>query len=756
MKNVIQNLNTTTYVLRTLLFIYIVLASLFLCYIYDINNANNSVYTSSIISKHFIKISAVLIFFSFFINLPFLFFRKMSKKIYFGLLVILFYLPSFIDFLHVLLYKARANVSSYFSIFSTNSQETLEFFHDYSTIGIFFGVLIFGTLPLIAFLIYKRIAYPVFKKVIAISFGLLFFASSFITFSRSEISYWKEFPSHQLISAYNEYQVEIQLLNTAFEKTSPLQVEKNEISGKETYIIVIGESTSKFHMGLYGYHRNTNPKLSKLKNELTIFNNVKSSQVHTIESMKDIMILTDKKGEFTSNTIIDCFNQAGFQTYWLSNQPYLGKNETIVSTISKRANQQIFISSSGEQKFDEELLPQLDKVLSQNVQKKVVFIHLMGTHLSYQNRYPNSFNQFNDKNISVFGKKADSFINHYDNAILYNDFIIAEIIKKTKIQKGINTVVYFSDHGDEVYDFRDFHGHSSSLLSKYMNSIPFIIWSNKPSKEQMKSNIDIELSLKDFSHTVQDLLGVRTSYFDTNKSFLNPLATFIRNTNNEELHRSPPDTITFPTKIWVHRVNSIQRLKEIQNQFKGMEIDLVFENGKFDVGHPPVESIDLTLDDFFSKVEKIKGHYFWLDIKNLNENNAGAIVNRLNYLTNKYINKKNIIVEVYDPKQIKKVKSQGYYTSYYLSDLATMNEAEQKKSVKSIGENIDTTDPSFISQSINNYFLMKQHFGSSNKITWALDLDWNDPANHQRINTLLNSDHSIKVCLVNFTSKGWR
>ena len=53
-------------------------------------------------------------------------------------------------------------------------------------------------------------------------------------------------------------------------------------------------------------------------------------------------------------------------------------------------------------------------------------------------------------------------------------------------------------------------------------------------------------------------------------------------------------------KIWAHRVNSIEKLKETISCFEGVELDVVYiEDGDFfDVNHPPAESIGLSLDEY--------------------------------------------------------------------------------------------------------------------------------------------------------------
>lgn len=61
--------------------------------------------------------------------------------------------------------------------------------------------------------------------------------------------------------------------------------EVTSVEDPQTYVVIIGESTSSRNMGLYGYYRNTNPLLSEIKEELLIFEDVIAPHTHTITSL---------------------------------------------------------------------------------------------------------------------------------------------------------------------------------------------------------------------------------------------------------------------------------------------------------------------------------------------------------------------------------------------------------------------------------------------------------------------------------------
>ena len=62
-------------------------------------------------------------------------------------------------------------------------------------------------------------------------------------------------------------------------------VSHKQSNEKETYVIIIGESTTRTHLGLYGYYRNTTPLLKEKSDELLIYDNVQAPHTLTISSL---------------------------------------------------------------------------------------------------------------------------------------------------------------------------------------------------------------------------------------------------------------------------------------------------------------------------------------------------------------------------------------------------------------------------------------------------------------------------------------
>ncbi|ETJ37395.1 Phosphoethanolamine transferase CptA, partial [human gut metagenome] len=87
--------------------------------------------------------------------------------------------------------------------------------------------------------------------------------------------------------------------------------------------------------------------------------------------------------------------------------------------------------------------------------KKLIIVHLLGTHIKYKYRYPENQGKFDGNTDHVppglSAEELESY-NDYDNANLYNDHVVASLIKDFKAADPNGFLVYFSDHGEEVYD----------------------------------------------------------------------------------------------------------------------------------------------------------------------------------------------------------------------------------------------------------------------------------------------------------------
>jgi heptose-I-phosphate ethanolaminephosphotransferase len=333
---------------------------------------------------------------------------------------------------------------------------------------------------------------------------------------------------YSFVYNYSRYRKQIaRFKNFSKNMKNDFKVDRNfEAPEEEVHLLVIGESTTRNNMGVYGYHRKTTPELDKRKDELYLFTDVMSSHPPgTMANMKKILTLanTEKENsELLSTNIVNVMKAAGFKTYWVSNQLILGFHDTTTTVFAKQADRTTFTNTTNSKTDDEKVLPILDEYLLDAPKKKFIVVHLFGTHMQYVHRSPEEFKKFT-KTLDIPKKSFHNtrklnYINDYDNAISYHDYILSQIIDKIKDHKKYSTITYLADHGEEVYDLKNLHRHPDTAPTRNMFEVPMFIWSSKSLK------IDHTLNRKyvsdDTIHTLFDLYGLKLNSFKKSKSVL--------------------------------------------------------------------------------------------------------------------------------------------------------------------------------------------------------------------------------------------
>lgn len=299
-----------------------------------------------------------------------------------------------------------------------------------------------------------------------------------------------------------------------------------ERPAKEVHVMIIGESADRDHMSIYDYHRQTTPLLEEMKSELYAFNDVIAPYVNSIPNMQAILTFENNEmrdGLPSGATIIHYLKKAGYKTYWISNKKPVGLFDTLTTIMANNCDMASFVrfeKKKLESSHDEILLEPFEEVLAEDTDKKYIFVHLMGQHGPFSARYPDNYEIF-DTDVSGKTKKQSTTINRYDNATIYNDFIVSSLIKKAKENQGFTSVLYISDHGQNVYDQGDFSGHSS----KGGLEIPFILWLSDSYKQKrpkfvklLDNSLDRKYVADDIVHSVFDLLGAEFNSLDTTRS----------------------------------------------------------------------------------------------------------------------------------------------------------------------------------------------------------------------------------------------
>jgi len=492
--------------------------------------------------NYFIKeIIEFFIFTSVIYSLGIVITRGIFRLYWFLFSTIFLFVVSFFKTAFYYLYQSKLTISAFYIIFETTGAESAGYMSTYYNSFLIILTLITFTALFLCLrkllIIYKKnkgwFFLPRFNNK-GIALNLLLMAAII----GSTIFVHQKLKHHNILflakDAYVTYKEAQKLFQTKL--VIPLNDHLKNVSATEapqTYVIIIGESTSARNMGLYGYYRNTNPLLTEIKDELLIFNDVIAPHTHTISSLNKMLSLANHENPdvLHCGSIVQLANAAGFSTYWISNQQPIGINETLVTSISRATKEQIFTNAltNKQLEFDEALFPHIEKVLNYPDEKKVIFIHLYGTHLAYKFSYPSHFKTFTDTPITKFpSARSTEQINHYDNSIVYNDFIVRSIIEKVRAKNEKSYVMYFSDHGDEVFQDIDFVGHSEYHGTNPMYEIPFIVWTSEklkefyPNMDLLPGFLDRKYMLDDLIHSFSDLSQIRFNQYQPERSIFNP------------------------------------------------------------------------------------------------------------------------------------------------------------------------------------------------------------------------------------------
>ena len=339
----------------------------------------------------------------------------------------------------------------------------------------------------------------------------------------------------QLLVGYQQYRSQLanmQDLLDGASKIAPLTALQDAHAGQPaTLVLVIGESTNRQRMSLYGYGRETTPELDKLRDQLQLFDNVVTPRPYTIEALQQVLTFADQQhpdAYLKTPSLVSLMKQAGYRTYWITNQQTMTKRNTMLTTFSKEADEQVYLNNNREQnarQYDGDVLAPFAKVLADAAPRKFIVVHLLGTHMSYQYRYPPEYERFTDRSGAPAHVTDDQLptYNSYDNAVLYNDFVVSSLIKRFAATDPNGFLLYLSDHGEAVFDAAkpEVLGRNEAAPTSPMYTIPFMLWqSPKWQDRDYRFAQQRPYSSANLIHTWAELAGLSFAELDSSKSLV--------------------------------------------------------------------------------------------------------------------------------------------------------------------------------------------------------------------------------------------
>lgn len=606
-----------------------------------------------------------------------------------------------------------------FAMSQTNILETIEFVGYYKML--WFVISAFCGYVILVYLYQKVYLRNVMRErvnpIIVILNILLIGAAGYSVYSSSLSTF--------ALNAVAEYNEELRRFKEVQSKVRDELnlIEANKKEENETYVVVIGESLNKNHMSAYGYFRNTTPRLSaRLKNtNMVQITDAVSAHTLTMQTLSQVLTEANQDNEkdyFSSFSVLDVLKKAGVKSYWITNQYLYGKWDNLVSVIAHGADSLISINrgvGSGQrtQKYDEVLIPLIKSILSETSKKsRVIFVHLMGSHLNYCERYPKSMNnQFvGELKVGEFGKlfpeTDEHTVNCYDNSVMYNDIVLDSILTVAQNIPGVSSVLYLPDHGEDVFTGKF---HNSGLFSFDMTQIPMWVWfSDAYLKKYPGKVLNIKRNRKklftnDYAFdTMLDLIGVVSPIYEKRRSLLDSTyildakeaktllgkKQYIDSSNYHYWQKHNSEylrTNSLMGRVYPHRVNSLGKLKDMWNKgFRSVEIDVVYHQRKneFFLSHD-WEFTGATLKEFLDAIPVNQLKNIWLDMKNLSEVNVREMLTKLEELDELYAIKSKVLFETTNDGQlVKQISDKGWHTMFTVSPKRVLNLLKNEKSIE--------------------------------------------------------------------------
>ena len=379
------------------------------------------------------------------------------------------------------------SINMLLALAQTNLAETKE----YIDVNIPYAELILGTLAILilAWLIFhsSRFSFngrlPVSRKAWW-AMALLFFVNvglCCLSIGATRLAH-VYYETYETLSSFSDFQ-------TMVEKRRHMSIKDRVLAAQlkaapdGVYVLIIGESLTRDHMGVYGYHRNTTPFQTEAAadSHYTFFNHAYSCYTQTVQVLTEALTEKNQYNDMElvdAYSIIDMARQAGFHTTWISNQSRYGVWDTPIGAIGSACDDQYWINQYVgtdvvTKDFDTALIPYLRKVDPKN-RRQLAVVHLKGCHVSFWDRYPSEFYHW-PESMGKARSTADVMNDEYDNSVLFNDYVVESIMNEAVNYMKADSVLYFSDHGEQVTERP---GHNADQFDYTMVHIPFWIYTS--------------------------------------------------------------------------------------------------------------------------------------------------------------------------------------------------------------------------------------------------------------------------------------
>lgn len=475
-------------------------------------------------------------------------------------------------------------------------------------------------------------------------------------------------------------------------------------------VLIVGESTSRRLMQLYGAPLETTPGLNELLPSLIVLTDVVSAHSHTVPSMREMLYRDAMQSGSTVGAIgqtrvslVEVLRQAGVGVEWISAQAEYGKWAAPISRLAAEADRTLFTNPNGDVALwagkganspDARATAAVVEALkTEPARARLIVQHMFASHWPYCAHRPSTAGPaIEPQGAAWFGDAVDRTedLACYAAALRFVDEQVATIARSAQARRHPTVVIFTPDHGE---DPEGGTGHSASVHVAPHVEVPFVVLFNDaargllPRHEAMLRQHAGRPFMNSWTYElVLDLLGVVTDelhfevpsiaspdylpkarvlftrdarvHYDRKTegdrkdhlewTRLNLRERIIPQSSMELGSPSTPAPAVRQMPVFAHRVNSVAKALDAKDYFDGIELDVVFEDERayFAVFHPPAREVGLRLDHILRATADRKALKVWLDFKNADAVNPKSALEQLELLDHRWRLKDRTIIEL--------------------------------------------------------------------------------------------------------------
>lgn len=248
---------------------------------------------------------------------------------------------------------------------------------------------------------------------------------------------------------------------------------------RELIIMVVGETARADHFSLNGYLRETDPRLSQAG--VVSFTNFWACGTSTAVSVPCMFADQQAPTQGPHENLLDVLQHAGVNVLWLDNNS--DSKGVALRTPYKSYRSPDVNPVCDEECRDEGMLSGLQAYIEAHPRGDIfIVLHQMGNHgPAYYRRYPPAFEKFTPvcHSSDLSQCSQDEINNAYDNAILYTDSFLAQVIElvRRNSKQFEAGMFYVSDHGESLGEGGVYlHGLPKTLAPATQLHVPAIMW----------------------------------------------------------------------------------------------------------------------------------------------------------------------------------------------------------------------------------------------------------------------------------------